>query len=448
MLNRTFTSVLLTWSKAVGRRPLIVRGARQVGKTHTILEFGKNNFARVAEINFEKRPEFATLFERGGTAELLRNISRLLGVEIEPGNTLLFLDEVQECPKAIQALRYLYEEFPGLHVIVAGSLLDFTLRESSEDLRIPVGRIEFRSMHPLTFTEFLDATGNSMLVKVIDELSITRPPHPEIHKKLLTLINDYMLTGGMPAVVMAYKQAPYSTRFFELLSAITQSYREDFRKYRNRVEIELLEGIFRRIPLFVCKRFKFSELYPETQSRAIRRVIDLFEMARLVTKIVATNANGIPLEAESNPDDYKLAMVDIGLLGSYLGIQQAPSEIWNDAFVHAGALTEQFVGQELLALHAAHQDSRLYYWRRDRRPEQAEIDYITQLGNRIYPIEVKSGRAGHLKSLRNFIELKKMPFGIRISQHELSYRDRVLSVPLYGTSALARLVREPENLSY
>ncbi len=441
-LFRTFAESLASWASAHKRLPLVVRGARQVGKSYSVRAFAKANFEFLAELNFERNPELEQLFNEFDAAKICRRLSQVLNVPVEPKRTLLFLDEIQECPAALSALRYFHEELPQLHVIAAGSLLDFILKDSSDSLRVPVGRIEYRFLGPLSFAEFLVATDNQGILSAIREATLKSPLPEVLHKKALSLVGDYLQSGGMPAVVLANVESSTTNRYQEIQSAILQTYRDDFRKYRHRIDLELIDGVFRRLPLCATKPFKFSELYPETQSRSLRRVLDLFGMAKIITKVHRSAANGLPLDAEVDPNDYKFLMCDVGLLGTSLQTPRFNSSNWNLEMVNAGALAEQFVGQELLATHPVYDEPRLYYWRREARQSQAEVDYVVAHAGRAYPVEVKAGATGRLKSLRQFIETKSAPLGIRISQLPLSYYDQVLSCPLYAISELGRLVEE------
>jgi predicted AAA+ superfamily ATPase len=440
MIHRTLLDSLLSWKEAHERRPLVIRGARQVGKSFLVRAFGKSEFTHFLEINFEQQPELKSLFRDLDAVRISRELSQFSNVPVIPGKTLIFFDELQECPNALRALRYFYEQLPDLHVIGAGSLLDFLLSESSEELRIPVGRIEYRYLHPLSFKEFLTATGNTGILAALSSLTLSSTLAEPLHQKALSLVEQYLHVGGMPAAVSAFVHNQESTRYREIQAAIIQTYRDDFRKYSSKIDIDILEAVYRRLPLFATKHFKYSELYQDTQSRTLKKVLDLFEKARLISKVYASSGNGIPLDAEIDVDDYKFSLIDIGLFAQLLQVPLQPLSLWDQPYVNAGGLAEQFVAQELLALAPSYQEPRLYYWRKNKPRSQAEVDYLFAESGVVYPIEVKSGTTGRLKSMRMFIEQKKSPFGVRLSPQPLSFYDHVLSVPLYAISELPRLI--------
>lgn len=442
MIKRGIELDLTAWKTATARRPMVLRGARQVGKSFLAQWFAKNHFQNFVEVNFEARPDAKSVFEDLNVVKICRELSALFNAPIEPGKTLLFLDEIQECPQALLALRYFFEEMPDLHVIAAGSLLDLLLNDPPEGLRIPVGRIEYRYMQPISFREFLAALGESGLSSALSTISLKAPFSEALHSRALSLLGEYIQVGGMPAVVEMFQQQRATTRYRELQASIHQTYRDDFRKYRGRIDADLLEGCYRRLPFYATKKFKYNELLPDTQSRTTRRVLDLFEMARVITKIHRTAGNGVPLDGEQKVNDYKYTAIDIGILNNSLQLPLITRNDWSSNFVHSGIVAEQFVGQELLSLAPSFVEPRLYYWQREQHNSNAQVDFLVGFSGRVIPIEVKAGSTGALKSLRMFMENKGSEIGVRISQHELSFHDRILSVPLYAVSELERLVGE------
>jgi uncharacterized protein len=427
MIKRDFEQTLTTWKDVSERRPLVLRGARQVGKSYTIREFARKQFDNYLEINFEKQPELKSIFLNNDVKKILKELSEWSNQEIVPGKSLLFIDELQECPEALLTLRYFYEDLPNLHVIGAGSLLDFILRGENEKVRVPVGRIEYRYLYPLSFKEFLRATNQSGLINAISEMEIEQPLSQVLHEKALQQIEIYLRIGGMPAAVSAYQKEPESIRYREVQAAITQTYREDFLKYK-------------RLVLFATKQFKYSEISPDTQSRTAKAVLELFDKARIINKVFETSASGLPLDAQMDIDRFKFIFIDCGLLAQ---MQQIPVNVlqsFNLDLVNSGNLAEQLVGQELLTLLESYDQPRLYYWHRDRKGSQAEVDYLLALNGQILPIEVKAGKTGALRSLRIFMEDKRSHLGVRISQQQVSFVDNILSIPFYAISELPRLV--------
>jgi uncharacterized protein len=442
MIERLINGQLSTWKEAAGRRPLILRGARQVGKSFTVRHWGRQSFVNTVVLNFEAQPELKPLFREMDSSATLTQLVRIFNAPIEDGKTLLFLDEIQECPEAILALRYIFESRPRLHVIAAGSLIDFVPREQPEKLRVPVGRIEYRYLHPLSFIEFLTAMREQGLIEAFAELSLLQPIPRILHEKALKQFADYLVVGGMPAVVDAYAQSPSGVRYQEIQSSIRQTYRDDFRKYRSRVDIDIIEAAFRSLPRHIARRFKYSELLPDSASKSTRRVLDLFEMARLISKIFASRSNGVPLDSEIDETNYKYILLDVGLINRALQLPPMSLLEWSSELMHSGPLAEQVVGQELIAYTPSFQEPRLHYWEREKQGSNAEVDYVIALDGMVIPIEVKAGTTGRLKSLRAFMEQKKSAVGVRISQHELSLHDGILSVPFYAISKLDKFIRE------
>ncbi len=439
MLKRTLEQDLLNWKGVKERRPLVLRGARQVGKSFLIREFARHHFSDFVEINFEKHPELKALFKSTDVKKIVKGLSQWSNQEIVPEKSLLFIDEIQESPQALLALRYFFEELPHLHVVAAGSLLDFLLREQPEELRIPVGRIEYKYLHPLSFKEFLLATQQSGLLAAIADMKVDAPLLPLLHEKALQQIEIYLRVGGMPAAVSAYEQSPENFRFREIQAAMTQTYREDFLKYQSRVDKDIIETVFRKLPLFATKKFKYVDLASDTQSRAIKAVLELFDRARVISKVFATAANGLPFDAESDVDRFKFIFIDCGLMAQMQQIPVSPQQGFNLDLVNSGALAEQFVGQELLLLLESYDEPRLYCWHRESKSSKAEVDYVIADRGQVIPVEVKAGKTGRLKSLRIFMETKNPRIGVRISQHEVSFIDDILSVPLYAVSEIPRL---------
>jgi len=442
ILTRKLYNELLIWKASPDRRPLIIRGARQVGKSFLIKEFAKNNFQQHIEINFEQRPELKAIFESRDSKDILKQLSRIFDVPVEAEKTLLFIDEIQDCPTAFLALRYFFEQTPEIPVVAAGSLFDFMLHEQDSELRVPVGRIEYKFLHPLSFIEYLAAFGRNGLSEEIKEISLKSPPSESVHHEALKEFGNYILVGGMPAAVDAARKSLQGARYQQIQASILQTYRDDFRKYSGRVDVDALEKIYRRLPNFICKKFKYSELYPDGNSRTTKRVLDLFEMARVLTKVMRSSGNGLPLEAEADSNDYKLLFVDIGLMSNSLQIPAMDLAKWNTDLINSGQITEQCVGQELLAYSESFRDPRLYYWSREKKGSAAEVDYIIGIHGKVFPLEVKAGTTGKLKSLHSFVDMKSSMLGIRISQQPLSLFERTLSVPIYAVSALPKVVTE------
>lgn len=439
-MKRDAYRCFIEWKENHDRKPLIVRGARQVGKTYTISEFGREHFERCHQVNFERTPDARIFFEKDlDPKRIVKDLSLFYDTQFVPGKSLLFLDEIQQCPKAIMALRYFYEEMPELHVIAAGSLLEFALRR--EDFRMPVGRVEYLWMKPLSFGEFLEAAGHEGLRREIQKLEFKRPLNPAIHDKLLGLVKEYGWVGGMPAVAGEFVQGRAPARVKEMQDALLNTFRDDFGKYASPARHKYLDKVFSAAPKMAGKRFKYASVDSHEQTRDIKHAFELLRDAGLFYKVPHTPAFGLPLEAGANEKKFKIIFLDVGLVSRRFGL---PYEVYlreDLMLLHEGQLAEQWVGQELLAAAQNTREGRpLYFWTREERSSTAEVDYLFLSGTEICPLEVKSSSAGHLKSMRLFMQEHKSKIGIRISSLPLDFKDGILSVPFYAVESLPALV--------
>ncbi|MBI2344438.1 MAG: ATP-binding protein [Deltaproteobacteria bacterium] len=434
---RRLEKYLSEWKETIGRLPLLVRGARQVGKSYTIEAFGRAHFQNVVVINFELYPHFKPCFQGLDPKEILAKIQLLLGVDIHEG-VLLFLDEIQECPSAIMALRYFKEQMPQIPVIGAGSLLEFAMR--SEHFTMPVGRVGFLYMEPLSFSEFLAASGHDALNTYLAEVTLEHPVDIAVHEKLLSLLRTYFILGGMPAVVSEYLSSGNIMQCQQIQTALLQAYRSDFGKYAATVQQKYLQRVFDTSFRFVGQRVKYSHIDSEMKSRDLKQALQLLALAGIIRPIYASHASGVPLGADLQERKLKLNVLDIGLMQNACGLQSALAVEQNFLQINAGALAEQFVGQELRAYADPRRSAELYFWARDQKSSTAEVDYVTNVDAFIVPIEVKSGKRGTLRSLQLFLAEKPASLGVRIAQTPLSYHERILSIPLYLIAQLPRLV--------
>lgn len=453
---------LKEWAAETGRKPLLLRGARQVGKTYAVRELGKQ-FDVFIEINLEVNPKAREIF----TADLypqriVQEIAYLTKQEIIPGKTLLFFDEVQAEPKAIQALRYFYEMMPELHVVAAGSLLDFAI----ESVGIPVGRVEFLHMYPVSFLEFLSALGESILLKAIIQQPLDKPISTIAHDRLLQLIKEYLAIGGMPEAVRTWAEEkdalnvagriprglPHtdsastskiprrllrgSSQCFKIQQTLINSYRQDFTKYAKKSQIKYLNILLDNIPRQLGKKFRYSAIPGEFRKRELSPCIDLLATAGVIHKVYDSAAQGLPLGAQIDPDSFKVILLDVALAQAILGLDITE---WllsaEQPWVNKGEVVEAFIGQELLAYSRPIQKQQLYYWLRNERTAQAEVDYVTAIKQDVVPIEVKSGPGSTLKSMHLFLEKHPTsPFGMRFSTQNYSVYENIHSYPLYAVS--------------
>ena len=440
---------LISWKDQYNRKPLIIRGARQTGKTWLVREFGNEYFDNLIEINLDRYPEKAGLFS-SNIEQSLQYILIDTNQSIVLGKTLLFLDEIQNTPKIIPLLRYFYEEMPELHIIATGSLLDFVLED--HEFSMPVGRISYFYLGPMTFEEFLLANGERGLLELLKKSKVSDIPEP-LHIKLLEYVKLYWIIGGMPAAVQAY----ISTKDIRLVQqeheSILQTYHDDFSKYQRKVDTYLLRKIFKRIPSQLGKKVMYSHILRDETSKKIAQHLHLLSMARILHPVHHSGGNGVPLGSEMNERDFKLLFLDIGLLSTIfkLHIHQV-ANLDELLFVNNGVMAEQFIGQHLLYRHGSRQKPELFYWRRQAKSSSAELDYLVEYQGKVIPIEVKAGKSGSLKSLHMFITKKKSPVAIRFNTNQgitenlsssIGSKEAnpfiLLSLPLYQVGQVERL---------
>jgi len=391
-MERNITKSLLAWKEKINRKPLIVRGARQTGKSFSISAFGKSNFEGATHIlNFERRPDLHLVFEQNyEITRIISEIEILINKKITPGKDLLFFDEIQECPKAIVSLRYFYEELPELHIIAAGSLLEFAFK----DIPFPVGRVQLLNMYPMSFYEFLKATGNDIAADLI--YGEPKQLSESVHNMLNDEIRKYFFIGGMPECVKTYIETKSLAEVFEIQSDLINTFRQDFAKYAGKADRSCLNSVLFNVSQKVGSQIKYSELAKGFSNPTIKKAFDLLETARLFKKVKVANPSGIPLGASSNDKKFKAVMLDIGLMAILNGLNVSKEYIKSDLLsVFRGAMAEQFVGQEILAAT----NSDLYYWAREASGSSAETDYLIEKQAKVVPVEVKSGKSGSLKSL-------------------------------------------------
>ena len=394
-MKRLAEEQVKNWKDSSRRKPLVIRGARQVGKTWFVENVLAKNFDSFVKVDLEKRRDLHTYFSGNLEPKLILSNLELATHRITPGKTLLFLDEIQACPRAIMALRYFYEEMPNLHVVAAGSLLEFAFGEIS----IPVGRIQYLHMHPMTFYEYLIAIDKELLAEQI--LNKPDTVTESVQQMLLDELRSYFYIGGMPECIKTYRDSGSMLETFRVQSEILASYREDFSKYTPQINTMCLDAVFFNVARSVGEQLKYTRLNDGHSGQMNRKAFDLLAKARMVHKIPACDPSGLPLGATANQKKFKASMLDIGLMQR---LCQIPVELelqqTNLLAMYRGKLAEQFVAQELLAWHS----SELFYWARDARGSNAEVDYLVVREGKIYPVEVKSGAGGSLRSLHLMLE--------------------------------------------
>jgi len=455
-MYRSILNALTEW-KHRKRKPLIIRGARQIGKSYIIRYFGQNYFDNYIEIDLEKEFNILDLFKGKRVTEIIKLLEIEKNVSIKPGSTLLFFDEIQSTPSLIPLLRYFYEEIPELHIIAAGSLLEFLLEE--HDFSMPVGRIEYMYMGPMLFDEFLRALKKDRLLNYLQNFKLDENIPLPIHKQLIALYREYLFIGGMPEVIDDYRENNSFRNTEMIKQSILQTYQEDFIKYRKKINYILMTKIFKKLSVTVGNKVKYSNLDSGERSNSIYNVLHLFDLARIIYMVKHTSANGLPLGAEVNDKKFKNILLDVGLMLSMLNLNYNNIEYLKDAeLINSGNISEQFVGQHLLYSLEYFYKPELYYWTREKVNSSAEIDYVISEKGKIIPIEVKAGKTGSLKSLHRFIEEKKVNIAVRINNDIPSIMDvknslttgekiqfKLISIPTYLICELRRLVREEIN---
>jgi predicted AAA+ superfamily ATPase len=422
---------LLVWRKEPDRKVLLLRGARQVGKSSAVQHLG-NSFKYFVEINFDDVDEqVKNLFQPGiSPQEICMKLSALTLIPIVPGETLLFLDEIQSCLPAISKLRYFYEQYPELHVIAAGSLLEFALEELSS---FGVGRISSIFMYPFSFDEFLIASGKEIWVKAYQEASPQNPVFDALHSQILNQLQIFLLIGGMPAVVAEFIKNQDLLKCQRVLNDILVSFRNDFAKYKKRVPPIRINEVFESVAQQAEGKFVYEKASVQASNRQVKDALELLIMAGLVYPVTHSATNGIPLGAGTNSKFQRMFLFDTGLFQRILGLNMS-NILLSDDFktINRGALAEIFAGLELVKASSCHNPISLYYWQREKPQANAQIDFLIQKHDKIIPIEVKSGTTGKMQSMYLFLKEKQLEYGIRTSLENFARYDKIEVVPLYA----------------
>ena len=433
-LERNIDSELVEWSKQEHRKPLLLRGARQVGKTSAVRHLGEQ-FKNYVEIDLNERAELHVLFEQSFTPQqICQQLAVILDTSIGEGDTLLFLDEIQACPAAINKLRYFYERMPRLHVIAAGSLLEFALRDLPS---FGVGRIRSLFMYSFNFQEFLRAMGKGTLADMIAAATPENPLADLIHAKALELLRIFLVIGGMPECVAAYVETGNLKECQQTLTELMISYQDDFKKYHDRIPESLLRDVLRSVALQGQGKFVYAQVNTDCRTPQIKEALDMLCMAGLIYPVVHTDSNGVPLFAEAKERYKRYIFMDTGLLQRMLELDLTDVLLSNDLkLINRGALAETFVGTELVKAHSPYSNDNLYCWHREKKDSNAEVDYVIAKAGKIYPVEVKSDTKGSMQSLRIFLAAKNLDKGIRTSLENFSAYEDIWVYPLYAVSNL------------
>lgn len=461
LLTRRELSYLLEWSSRSKRKPLVIRGARQVGKSTLVRQLSEACGLRLVEINFERNPEYQEAFLSNDPRQILATLQLLLGYKINMDGDILFLDEIQAAPKVLMTLRYFYEEIPSLRILAAGSLLEFTL--ANAQFSMPVGRIEYLHLGPMQFEDFLSALGHSELVQYFQQLTlkdVVETGLPEVvHKKCMNLLKQYWIIGGLPEAIAQFVLTNDYSDVSRIQQNIVATYRDDFNKYSHGKLKGIVQMVFDRLPVMTGKKFKYANVSRNHRAAELGDALQHLCLARVATKITHTSANGIPLAAEENHRLFKTLFLDIGLMCAALNLNLLDLSKDDIDLINRGALAEQFIGQHLLYAVPYYQTPELHYWVREAKSAAAEIDYLITCNQRVIPVEVKAGTTGTLKSLHQFLKEKKRHFALRFNAAPPSLLSdskrltdgtclnyELMSLPIYLVGQTHRLVKQRLSL--
>ena len=437
----------MEWKENPRRKPLLVRGARQVGKSSSIRHLGKT-FRYFLEVNFERNPEVAEIFKENRD---VRNITNKLfdfyGIPIVPGETLLFLDEIQKCEDAIHSLWFFKEDYRDLHVIAAGSLLEFALKDLSS---FGVGRVSSLFIHPMSFDEFLLATGKQGLLNAKKDCDTTHPLMELFYNKLVESFRSFMLVGGMPEAVATYAETGSYRYSSDVVNEILQGYQDDFAKYSAKANPVLLRQTLISVAHQAGGKFVYNKVEGQYRSSEIKNALEMLRDAGLVIPAYHTDANGVPLGAEINERVVKYLIHDSGILLAILGIDDDTDARIKEIMIansidlmDKGHVAEMIAGLELIKYASPQKRHQLYYWQNMNKGTCAEVDYIIAQGSELIPVEVKSGVKGSMSSMYALMRnpQKHINKGIRCSLENLgrfqsSDGKEIDIIPIYAISKL------------
>lgn len=451
-IERSIDTLLLEWKNSNSLKPLLLRGARQVGKSWAVKHLGET-FDYYIEVNFEKRPDMKDVFERiHDVHDLANSLSMLYNVPVVAGKTLLFLDEIQDCSAAITSLWAFKEDFPELHVVAAGSLLEFALQELPS---FGVGRIRSLFVYPFSFDEFLMAEGKTAWIKAKQEADSERPLLTALHNDLVHYYRTFLMVGGMPASVAAWVKTHDYRECQTELDDIQLTYYDDFAKYAKKVDSTLLRNTLQSVILQIGNKFTYSKVEGAYRAEEVKKALKLLCDAGIVKRVSHTAANGMPLGAETNDKFRKYIYLDSGLLLRILDMDLGGARQLTDLIiagtaedlVNKGGLTEMVLGWELIKYNNPRSQHDLYYWENTADGTRSEVDYIIARDMKVLPIECKSGTSGKMKSLHMFMRYKHLTDAIRCSLENFALLEsndkqdsgalrRISVIPLFAISNL------------
>jgi predicted AAA+ superfamily ATPase len=439
-IERSIDKELLEWKNRPLRKPLLVRGARQVGKSSTVRNLGRT-FEYFIELDFISNKSIHRLFEGDiNPARIYEELSLIFNTPIIPNKTLVFFDEIQSCIPAITSLRYFYEKTPDIHLIAAGSLLEFALKDLPS---FGVGRIRSIYLYPFSFSEFLLAFKERGLVKLLEEFDFNKPLSKALHTKLKQYLIRFITIGGMPEVVASYVSGKSLIDCQKILEELTNSFYDDFAKYKSRVPSARLREVFSSVIMQTGSKFVLSQIESQSNHLQLKESLELLEQAGIIFPVVHSSSNGIPLGAQTHIKFRKYLIFDTGIYQRFLNLDLSELLLNTEiSLANKGVIAELYVGLELIKAQPDNQAPSLHYWQREKKGSQAEVDYVIELGDKIIPIEVKSGIKGKMQSLRIFIEEKGSKFGVRTSLENFSRMEEIRIIPLY---AIGKIFKANKN---
>lgn len=430
---------LLKWKASKNRKPLIIEGARQVGKTWLMKEFGKQAYKDIVYINFDSNSIMAALFAADlNTDRLIMGLELFAGRKIDPNNTLIVFDEVQEVPRALSSLKYFYENAPQYHIVCAGSLLGIALHEGTS---FPVGKVDFLKLYPLSFMEFLIATDKERFAELLDNMDFGMITN--FKQTYIDALKQYYFVGGMPEAVQSFADDKDFNEVRNIQKRILAAYEQDFSKHAPNEIVPKIRMLWNSIPSQLAKenkKFIYGLVREGARAKEYETAIMWLSDCGLIHKVSRVNAAGIPLKAYEDLKAFKLFVVDVGLLGCMTGLRQRTLLNGNDLFIEfKGALTEQFVCQQLKTI----EDLGVYYYTNDRG--SCEVDFIVDTGEEVIPVEVKAEVNLKAKSLKTYQEKFSPEVSVRTSMADFKKEDWLINLPLYAVEKIVNTIKLNSN---
>ncbi len=433
-MKRSAYNKLLKWKNSNKRKPLVLQGARQVGKTYLVNMFGEAEYENYIYLNFEQDTNLHSLFDSKLNPEIIiNNISLYIGKKVVPTNTLLFFDEIQVAPTVLTSLKYFQEQAPQYHIIAAGSLLGISVGKGTS---FPVGKVNFLTLYPMSFNEYLLALGEDLLVDMLEKIKNPVPFADAIHSKLLDRLKMYLYLGGMPEVIQDYIDNKDIASVRLIQNDIIEAYKRDFSKYTEKGQAIKTSEFWNSIPRQLAKenkKFKYGDVRKNARASMFEQTVEWLRKAGLIHIVNNISTPKLPLSAYADYSKFKIYLHDVGLLAAELNISSelivSPKDIFTE---FNGAFIENFIAQELLYYGY----EKLFYW---TSRSDAEVDFILERANQIFPIEVKSGLSRNKKSLRSYADKYKPTTIFRVSPRNLTQSGDFINIPLYATNLLSKL---------